>query len=405
MKKILPILILALLVSACSQPVEVPPTPTATKAPTATATATPTSTPTETPTATPTPTPEPEIVFPPDFPCFLVFSQFTNTGMDIFLGECNTEEIRAVRVTELDGIGMMPSISPDKLNVVYTFYNPVKDATDYWTFKFFNMVEPDYAPYALTTNDNAGGEISWSPDSRYFVYSAPQSNGAEQDIYRIDLQTSQRVNLTSDSTVWDAHPQWSPAGDQIVFVSDRKDQGKLLDNLWLMDKDGNNLRQLTETETWENTYPSWSPDGTRIAFFRWGILGEESEAKPGLVVIHVESGNEIVLDGDAAGISAQFAPVWSPDGEYIAYLETSLYDSSNILVIPASGGEPVQITNLDGRNYGISWSQDSEWIIFTHQTDSELAVFIVTREGFGLRQLFPGDGNAFGMWFPGDGGE
>jgi Tol biopolymer transport system component len=400
-KNILPVLILVLLISACSQSVE--PTPTLALTVTEVPAATPTFTPTNTPTITssPTPTPEPEITFPPDFPCFVVFSQFTNTGMDVFLGECNSDEIQAVRVTELDGFAMFPRISPDKLKVVYTYYDPLKDTEDYWAFEMFDMVDPDYVPYALTSGNNAGGSLSWSYDSQYIVYYASQPDGAEMDIYRIDVETGTRLNLTADSPVWDAHPHCSPVEDQIVFVSDRADGGKLLDNLWLMDLDGNNLRQLTNTETWEDTFPSWSPDGTQIAFFRWGIMGDEAEGQPGLVVLDLETCQETVLDENAS-LTNDSAAVWSPDGKYLAYQDSSLGEKSNILVVPVDGGDPVQITDLDGDIYDISWSRDSELIIFTHASDTELAVYIVTKDGFGLRPLFPGDGNAFGMWFPGD---
>ncbi|HKJ27064.1 MAG TPA: DPP IV N-terminal domain-containing protein, partial [Anaerolineales bacterium] len=181
--------------------------------------------------------------------------------------------------------------------------------------------------------------------------------------------------------------------------SDRhEEQGKLTDNIWLMDINGGNLRQLTQSETWENTYPGWSPDGRQIAFFRWSLFGDEEEAEPGLIVLDLDSSEETVLV-EEIGFGIADAPVWSPDGEFIAYLSSNLEDSSQILVVPGSGGEPVQITDLDGENYNIAWSPDSQWLTFTHQTDDTIQIYIVDRDGNGLRPLFPGEGNGFGDWF------
>jgi Tol biopolymer transport system component len=315
--------------------------------------------------------------------------------MDIFVADCNSEEFEVYQLTEHNGITLFPHPAPNLLSIAYTFYYPETNQN--------NLLAIDLSkegnPYpAITTDGNTSDTISWSSDSRYVVYSAPQPDGGEMDIYRVEIKTGAVTNLTAASPVWDAHPQFSPVSDQIVFVSDRYEEGKLLDNLWIMDSDGNNLHQLTSTETWENTYPSWSPDGNKIAFFRWGILGDESEGKPGLIVIDVNSGQEALVVKDV-GFANYAAPVWSPDGQFIAYLQSGLEDASHIMVVPSNGGEPVQITDLSGTNYGISWSPDSQWIIFTHQTSTELEIFIVDREGNGLRPLFPGDGNAFGRWF------
>jgi hypothetical protein len=50
---------------------------------------------------------------------------------------------------------------------------------------------------------------------------------------------------------------WSPTAEQIVFVSD--DSGN--DEIWVINRDGNDARQLTWNE-WEwDKHPSWSPDG------------------------------------------------------------------------------------------------------------------------------------------------
>jgi Tol biopolymer transport system component/DNA-binding winged helix-turn-helix (wHTH) protein len=64
------------------------------------------------------------------------------------------------------------------------------------------------------------------------------------------------------STQSDNHPDFSPDGQHIVFVSSRSGTPEI----WVSDVNGGNLRQLTHLGAHVLSYPKWSPDGTRIAF-------------------------------------------------------------------------------------------------------------------------------------------
>src|SRR4029450_7227783 len=56
-------------------------------------------------------------------------------------------------------------------------------------------------------------------------------------------------------------PSWSPDGRQLVFSGGK---GGLTD-LYIVDRDGRNLRRLTNDRNGDNQ-PQWSPDGRTIAF-------------------------------------------------------------------------------------------------------------------------------------------
>lgn len=93
------------------------------------------------------------------------------------------------------------------------------------------------------------------------------------EIYTIRSNGSERVRLTYNSTD-DKDPTWSPDGTKIAFDSDRTLPGQLStippdggpeQDIYLLDADGDNVVQLT-TNPGFDAYPDWSPDGKRIAF-------------------------------------------------------------------------------------------------------------------------------------------
>jgi len=58
--------------------------------------------------------------------------------------------------------------------------------------------------------------------------------------------------LTNNDWEMDAHPSWSPDGEQIVFWSNRSG----LKQIYVMDADGGNVRNISKTE-WDEYDPIW----------------------------------------------------------------------------------------------------------------------------------------------------
>ena len=66
----------------------------------------------------------------------------------------------------------------------------------------------------------------------------------DMDVWAVNWDGSNLVNLTKDSKQDDSHPDWSPDGKQIVFDSRRS--GKV--QIYVMRADGSNVRQVTGAE-------------------------------------------------------------------------------------------------------------------------------------------------------------
>jgi Tol biopolymer transport system component len=107
----------------------------------------------------------------------------------------------------------------------------------------------DYSPY-----------FSWSPDSKAMAYVT------KGDIYLFSIEDDRHTQLTDTEELLERNPQWSPDGEKIAFGAYR---GKrhVIDHLYMINKDGSELRQLPGTESISPNLILWSPDSLRITFY------------------------------------------------------------------------------------------------------------------------------------------
>ncbi|MBS1791975.1 MAG: S9 family peptidase [Acidobacteria bacterium] len=133
--------------------------------------------------------------------------------------------------------------------------------------------------------------------------------------YGLPASAQQPTTLLGKDTFMEmesvGNPQISPDGKQIVFtrtwVDKVKDQSR--SNLWIVDADGNRVRELTGGAR-NDSSPVWSPDGKRIAFL------SDRDGTNQLHVMWLDT-REIAqlthLTQSPGGIK------WSPDGKQIAF--------------------------------------------------------------------------------------
>lgn len=287
----------------------------------------------------------------------------------------------------------MPVWSPDGTKIAYILY----DRSSQQSYFKLHDIQKEETIQLSTQAVNVLGTYCWTFDQKYLIWGDHQPGGEEMDIYRLELATGKIIDLTQESTVWDAFPVCSPVSDQIAFVSDRKGSGKELDNVWVMDSQGENLKQLTNAPTWENTFPRWSPDGSEIVFIRGeSFMSEDKYGPAGLWAVKADgSGERLVINL----IVNPITPVWSPDGKYIAY--SSGNDETSIYIITASGGEPVWSSDLPGTNHEISWSASSEYLIFTNTQNDRSRIYIIAIDAPKPEPMLPDPDNFMGMFGPG----
>ncbi len=206
---------------------------------------------------------------------------------------------------------------------------------------------------------------AWSPSGDRIAFLSGRDGNIE--VYVANADGSDQRNLTSDAA--EDGPfgfAWSPDGSRIVFVSDR--EGSF--DLWLVNVDGSGLTNLTgrhgvHPAGWAappTAQLSWSPDGTRIAFAAHNqgiqVVSADGSELVRLSQLHPASLED--QEGNVTGtidVSLDVGPIWSPDGERIAYL----VGAGELHVMRADGSEDVWITGgTKGTEVdSFAWSPDS----------------------------------------------
>lgn len=189
------------------------------------------------------------------------------------------------------------------------------------------------------------------------------------------MGTRSRTILESDAA---AGPVWSPAGDRIALTC--HDAQTQASDICTMSPDGSDLVRRTQATDARYSSPTWSPDGQRIAFLAYPPIGS-SESSSQLLAIPADGGQPQVVTTTDRSLAN---PAWSPDGRWIAV------ESLGIRLISTEGLDPIQLTEGPGRDLDPSWSPDSRHIVFSsNRLGGCPDLFIIEVDTADLRQLTP----------------
>ncbi len=112
--------------------------------------------------------------------------------------------------------------------------------------------------------------------------------------------------LLSASGGLDYDATWSPAGDWLVFTSERRGSA----DLYRVRPDGRDLERLTDSAAYDDQ-AAFSPDGTQLVFVTTRAAGTAD-----LWAMDIASRRARALTSGGGG---DFRPSWSPDGQWIAF--------------------------------------------------------------------------------------
>ncbi len=244
----------------------------------------------------------------------------------------------------------------------------------------------------LTQSSAVRNSLSWSPDGRYLLYTQTEPNGRGDGFWllRPDGSGARRIAEGGDAA-------WSPDGRQIVFTVQASDPGVstgVRSDLYRLDitAPGALPARLTDTPQLKNA-PRFAPDGRRLAFTaqdlgHWGIY-----------VINLDGAGLPLTRLDAPSVArltpSQWDatdPVWSPQGDSLAYVgNASPVSLPEIYVVDTGGVSNVDVSNTaKWTDLDPTWSPDGQRLAFTSQNGGPFNVWLVNRDGSGLVALTAG---------------
>lgn len=343
--------------SATLPPPPMPPTRASSLAPSPTlpSSGTPAPSPTSAGTATatrlPSVTPLPSLP-PPNFTNLsgskIVFSsKHINPAAELWLVDLKTSRMMRL-IGNLFANNLDPRLSPDGSKVV--FASNLDGNYDLFTLKVDDNTLrgfPEDLEQTLEHDDwlaklgitrltrTALDESSpaWSPDGKLIAYILYGNNASE--LYVMPAVGGSGTRLTTNLTVYE--PDWSPDGQKIL-VEDETDGGGT-DIAWIPAA-GGSRRKLTSTLYLSERAPVWSPDGKQVAFC--AVYDGQRE-----IAVMNADGSSLTRLTNSPG--ADCNPTWSPDGKQILFSSNrNLFD--NLFVMDASGANPRQLTFFNRAN-------------------------------------------------------
>lgn len=209
-----------------------------------------------------------------------------------------------------------------------------------------DTAHPEKNPQPVGIYGESPIELSLARKSPLLVYSLQQQ---DRNIWRLELKEKKWTRIVA-SSAQDASPQYSPAGDQICFRSDRSGE----EQLWVSDADGNQQTQITTGAL----YPSvghWSPDGRRIVF---------NNARTGEIFLASAADGPAPWSIRSTGVNGVH-PIFSPDGLWI-YAGTT----KNIIRFPIGGGARLEVIKTGGFSLGVS--KDGKSLYFMRDSNDSV---------------------------------
>jgi Tol biopolymer transport system component len=193
----------------------------------------------------------------------------------------------------------------------------------------------------------------FSPDGNRIAFVWDGDKEYNDDIYVKIIGKDKPLRLTTDPAA-DNMPTWSPDGRYIAFH--RNDKGK--DGIYVIPAVGGAERKLL-TPKEIGFGMEWSPDGKYLVY---GDRRTDQETET-LFLVAVDNPEDKRPLTTFVGQIYDYDPHFSPDGQTVAFVR--FLDVRDIFLVRTAGGEPKRLTFDDTFIYGLNWTPDGAYIIFS----------------------------------------
>lgn len=251
-------------------------------------------------------------------------------------------------------------------------------------YKELYLIDYDGGNLKRITSDKSINLLArWSPDGTEILYTTYRNGNPDSYIYSLEQGKSRAISVRKGLN---SCASFSPNGKEIVLTLSY--QGA--PNLYLLDRQGKIVRRLTQIHA-ADTSPSFSPDGRRILFT------SDRPGWPQIYMMDVDGSNMKRLTESGYCDS----PVWSPNGDKIAYSKGTESGQQDIVIQDLMTGEILVLTENAGKNENPSFSPDGKFLVFTSTRNKKRELFIASIDGTIQKKVAEIRGDCFSpFWGP-----
>jgi Tol biopolymer transport system component len=215
---------------------------------------------------------------------------------------------------------------------------------------------------------------AWSPDGNWIIYTA-DDGGKTVQLAIANVATGESRALTSDSFIY-TDPVFSPDGSRVAYVSTRPNGffnvyiRPIRDGQWA----GEEIAVSSDTRFRSSRLyfgaedlhitPGWTRDGRQLLVVsnRGVALGSGNIWLVPAAARGMEDAQSVVVEQTLY----RARPDVSIDGRRLVYSSTrgAADQFSNLYVQPVGGGEPYKLTFFEHDAFHPRWSPDGEWIAY-----------------------------------------
>jgi Tol biopolymer transport system component len=214
-------------------------------------------------------------------------------------------------------------------------------------------------PLRLTRHDGKESNPDWSPLGQQLVYVSGSTGKA--DIFTMDLLSHKSRRITHGNKLY-LYPQWSPDGRKITMIYGSNENH----DVWVIENLNAPLKSAHALTTWryDDLRPVWSPDGSKIAFYsNYNLQGDQ---KMWCIIVVAADGSDIATADDlSANVVAyqvipdiEQGPAWMPDSRHIVYVQNDLQKFNPIYLVDIEERTPIAVQTHTKMNHDVSCTRD-----------------------------------------------